>query len=121
MQEKLRKFFEAENARDWESYRQFLHPQVRWRLFGAEEKCIQGAEEYMKVMKGAYEGRDTQFVCQNMEVSDDGGRIAAHLLNDQGERSLDIFDFKDGLIYREYEFLMSVGTEEEARFKEGEA
>ncbi|MDO4719909.1 MAG: nuclear transport factor 2 family protein [Peptostreptococcaceae bacterium] len=112
MQERLRKFFEAENKRDWESYRQFLHPQVRWRLFGAEEKRIEGVEEYMRVMKSAYEGRDTQFVCQKMEVSDDGRRIAAHLLNDQGERSLDIFDFKEGRIYREYEFLMSVGTGE---------
>lgn len=120
MQEKLRKFFEAENARDWESYRQFLHPQVRWQLFGAEEKCIEGAEEYMRVMKDAYEGRDTQFVCQKTEVSDDGGRIAAHLLNDKGERSLDIFDFKDGLIYREYEFLMSVGTAENGESKERE-
>ena len=28
--ERLMAFFEAENKRDWEKYRQFLHPNVRY-------------------------------------------------------------------------------------------
>lgn len=41
-QERLQAFFEAENARDFEAYRMFLHPDVVWRLFGSETKTMTG-------------------------------------------------------------------------------
>lgn len=41
-----------------------------------------------------------------MEISADNTRVIAYLINDKGERSLDIFDFKDNLIFREFEFLL---------------
>ena len=41
-----------------------------------------------------------------MQVSKDGNRIVANLVNELGIRSLDIFDFKNNLIYREYEFIL---------------
>ena len=60
----------------------------------------------MQVIKKAYANSDAQFSCSEMQISRDGNRIAAYLVNDSGVRSLDIFDFKDGMIYREYEFIL---------------
>ncbi len=102
----LEAFFEAENKRDWESYQRFLHAEIVWELFGKKERTICGIQSYMETMQKAYENSEVQFVCQNMQVSNDGNRIAACLVNDLGMRSLDVFDFKDNLIYREYEFLL---------------
>lgn len=105
-EEILQHFFEAENSRDWAAYRRFLHPEVLWQLFGGEDKQIKGVEEYVSAIKKAYANTETRFSCQSMQLSKDGSRIAAYLVNDMGQRSLDIFDFKDGLIIREYEFLL---------------
>jgi len=102
----LNAFFKAENERDWEVYARFLHTEIIWKLFGKEEKTIKGIPGYMKTIKKAYENTDIQFTCQEMRISIDGSRIAACLINDSGTRSLDIFDFKDNLIYREYEFIL---------------
>ena len=99
-------FFKAENERDWELYQQFLHSEISWQLFGKEEKRIVGIENYMQVIKNAYANSDAQFSCSDMQISGDGNRIAAYLINDSGVRSLDIFDFKNGMIYREYEFIL---------------
>ena len=99
-------FFKAENERDWELYQQFLHSEISWQLFGKEEKRIVGIENYMQVIKNAYANSDAQFSCSDMQISGDGNRIAAYLVNDSGVRSLDTFDFKDGMIYREYEFIL---------------
>lgn len=99
-------FFKAENERDWELYQQFLHSEISWQLFGKEEKRIVGIENYMQVIKNAYANSDAQFSCSDMQISGDGNRIAAYLVNDSGVRSLYIFDFKDGMIYREYEFIL---------------
>lgn len=99
-------FFEAENQRDWERYRQFLHPEVIWRLYGAEEKVIRGIENYVTTMQQAYQGTDMRFRCEQMLVSRDDQRIVCYLIDDEGNRSMDIFEFKDSLIYKEYEFLL---------------
>lgn len=99
-------FFKDENERDWELYQQFLHSEISWQLFGKEEKRIVGIENYMQVIKNAYANSDAQFSCSDMQISGDGNRIAAYLVNDSGVRSLDIFDFKNGMIYREYEFIL---------------
>lgn len=105
-EEILKLFFEAENKRDWAAYRQFLHPEVEWTLHKAETKVFVGIEEYMRIIQSAYENTDIQFSCTQMTVSTDGNRIVAHLVNDEGIRSVDIFDFKGDKIYREYEFIM---------------
>lgn len=102
----LTQFFEAENARDWARYRSFLHPEVVWELYGDEVRVIRGVEEYLSVIRAAYADTTIQFTCERMDVSADGNRIVTHLVNDQGERSVDIFEFKDGKIVREYEFLL---------------
>ncbi len=107
-QDILTRFFQAENARDWETYRQFLHPEVKWYLsqFGCELDIIEGQEPYLARIVKAYDQSLTQFSCLDMQISQDGNRIVAHLISDQGKPSVDIFDFKGGLIIREYEFLM---------------
>ncbi|RRD95247.1 nuclear transport factor 2 family protein [Clostridiales bacterium COT073_COT-073] len=104
--EVIEAFFKAENERNWNLYQQFLHPEVSWQLIDKEEKRIIGIENYMQVIKNAYSNSDAQFLCINMHVSGDGNRIATNLVNNSGVRSLDIFDFKDGMIYREYEFIL---------------
>ena len=100
-------FFKAENERDWETYQQFLHSEISWKLFDREEKMIKGIQNYMQVIKKAYENTEIQFQCQDMLISNDGNRIVAYLISDLGVRSLDIFDFEGDLIRGEYEFILN--------------
>lgn len=102
----LARFFEAENRRDWDLYAQFLHPEVVWELHGEKVRVIRGIEEYIKVIKAAYVDSSVQFTCEHMELSADGKRIVTYLVNGLGERSVDIFEFEDGRIVREFEFLL---------------
>ena len=102
----LEAFFKAENERDWEVYQQFLHKEIVWQLFDNETRSIRGIQDCILAMQKAYENSDVRFRCQDMQVSADGSRVVAYLINDIGARSLDIFDFKDDLIYREYEFIL---------------
>ena len=95
-------FFKAENERNWEVYQQFLHEEIVWQLFEKDTRMICGIQDYMQTIKKAYENPDAHFICQDMQVSKDGNRIVANLVNELGIRSLDIFDFKNNLIYREY-------------------
>lgn len=104
--EVLEAFFKAENERHWEAYQQFLHSEISWQLFNKGEKKIVGIQDYMRVIKNAYANTDIRFSCLDMRISGDGNRIVAYLTNDFGARSLDIFDFKEGLIYKEYEFIL---------------
>lgn len=104
--EVLTEFFKAENERDWDTYRKFLHEEVVWVLYGKEERRICGIQQYLQMMQKAYAHTDVQFRCLEMRVSKDGKRVMALLVNEEGAHSLDIFDFQDNLIYREYEFLL---------------
>ena len=99
-------FFKAENERNWEVYQQFLHEEIVWQLFEKDTRMICGIQDYMQTIKKAYENPDAHFICQDMQVSKDGNRIVTHLVNELGIRSLDVFDFKNNLIYREYEFIL---------------
>lgn len=104
--EKLIAFFEAENNRDWKNYRQFLHPNVRWTLHSTEEHIISGIDAYLTTMMKAYTGSDNTFVCESLYQSNTGNRIVTILANSINEYSCDIFEFKDGLICEEYEFVL---------------
>ena len=46
-----------------------------------------------------------------MLESEDGRRIATLLVDADGRRSLDIFEFEDGLIRREWEYLLGCGAD----------
>jgi len=105
---KLAEFFDAENRRDWDNYREFLHPQVEWVL---EEDVIKGRERYCETIVAAYAQSASRF--RTHQVLEAGGRrrIATLLVDTDGRRSLDIFEFEDGLIRREWEFLLGRGAD----------
>lgn len=103
----LARFFEYENGRDWENYRAVLHPQIEWVLFSADEQqSFFGIDAYMDKITAAYRDNNVTFECTQLLVSSDGKRIVARLENSHGETSVDVFEFKEGLIEKEYEFLM---------------
>lgn len=97
-------FFKAENSRDWESYRKFLHTDVTWSLYSKDNSIIQGIDDYMNKIKAAYENMDNQFKWNIISISRDNKRAVTLLEDSYGRESLDIFDFQDGLIVREWEF-----------------
>ena len=105
---KLAEFFDAENRRDWDNYREFLHPQVEWVL---EEDVIKGRERYCETIVAAYAQSASRFRTHQMLESEDRRRIATLLVDTDGRRSLDIFEFEDGLIHREWEFLLGRGAD----------
>ena len=106
----LARFFAAENARDWQGYAAFLHPEIVWTLVdGAAERRIVGRVEYLSVIRHIYEGVSTTFRCVDMRIDEGRSRVASLLVSDGGERSLDVFDFEGGLIRREWEFLLGAG------------
>lgn len=103
----LRAFFEAENKRDWEKYRRFLSPDVVWVLHSKQATIVyNNAEAYVAAMMAAYKDSNNTFVCEALYTSSDGQRITAILKNSLGERSCDIFYFRDGLIVEEHEFIL---------------
>ena len=100
-------FFEAENKRDWSTYRKFLSLDVVWVLYSRQTKTIEGIDDYLTAMVEAYKVCDNTFVCEALHQSSDGNRIVAILMNNLGEQSCDIFEFSDGLIVKEYEFILA--------------
>ncbi len=104
--ELLLAFFEAENKRDWAAYRKYLAPDVVWILHSKQVKTISGIDDYLAAIIKAYEDSDNTFVCESLYQSSDETRVVAILKNNLGERSCDIFDFADGLIIKEYEFVL---------------
>lgn len=107
LSEALERFFAAENARDWVAYATYLHPGVEWRLFdGPVETVVSGRDAYLAAMERAYRGVATQFRPVQILVDDGRNRVVTLLVDDDGERSLDIFDFEDGLVRREWEYLL---------------
>ncbi|HWS30137.1 MAG TPA: nuclear transport factor 2 family protein [Clostridia bacterium] len=103
----LLSFFEAENKRDWLTYRKFLSPDVTWVLYAKQMKIIEGIDAYLTVIMEAYKDSDNLFVCEALYQSGDENRIVAILRNNLGERSCDIFEFSGGLIVKEYEFMLA--------------
>ena len=104
--QKLLTFFEAENKRDWDLYATFLHPEIIWELHTDEKSVISGEVEYLKFIKEAYRKKDAHFICRELHASKNGRRLVTILENDSGELSCDIFEFREGLIHREYEFIL---------------
>ena len=103
----LQLFFEAENRRDWENYKVFLHPNVEWTLFNDKEnQTISGLESYMSKIKTAYGESNDSFSCEIIYSSKSGNRVVAILINNYGQRSTDVFEFENGLIRKEWEFLL---------------
>ncbi len=103
----LMEFFLAENQREWTRYKTFLHPSVEWILFSDSKiQFTYGIRDYMDKIRSAYGKSENSFICEKMITGRNGQRIMAILVNNHGHRSIDIFDFENGLIRNEYEFLM---------------
>nr|WP_314844501.1 nuclear transport factor 2 family protein [Schaalia odontolytica] len=104
--ETLIRFFRAENERDWETYRTFLHPEVVWHLHGERDRTIRGVEDYLQTVRDTYARSDTRFRVEGAHESADGSRVIVLLIDDSEKRSFEVFDIEDGLIRREHEFLL---------------
>ncbi|MGT2754192.1 nuclear transport factor 2 family protein [Streptococcus ovis] len=102
----LQDFFEAENQRNWETYAKFLSPDVVWELHGHITEIIRGKTAYLTRIQEAYHNTSVQFTCKQYEYNAEQSRILTYLVNDYGQVSCDIFEFKDGLIVKEFEFLL---------------
>ena len=102
----LNLFFEAENERDWISYKKFLSPHIVWELHSERILKIEGIENYLNTIKSAYKGNSNTFEIESIVSSKDSSRIVSVLVNNSGERSCDIFEFDNGVIVREYEFIV---------------
>jgi hypothetical protein len=103
--ERLRSFFAAENARDWSKYAEFLHPDVEWFIFDTPGgRVVQGRSRYLDEIVQAYAGSSATFEAELTVVDPAAGRIAAVLVSSTARRSIDIFEFDDELIRREWEF-----------------
>lgn len=107
IRDSLEAFFEAENSRDWQRYATFLHPDVVWTLVdGTTESKAVGRDGYLSAIQHAYDGVPTTFRCVDMIIDPSRSRASSLLIDDTGERSLDVFDLDGGLIRREWEFLL---------------
>lgn len=106
--ELLGAFFDAENRREWGRYVEFLHPDVEWEVSG---RVVRGRDAYLRAITAAYAGADTRFRQHQVISSADDSIVAALLVDNQGNRSLDVFEFEDGLIRREWEYLLGAGED----------
>ncbi|MHB1506979.1 MAG: nuclear transport factor 2 family protein [Cuniculiplasma sp.] len=104
IEEILLKFFDAENNRDWKLYETFLSLDVEWTSYGPPgRKTIVGRAEYVKTMVRAYTNLPAKFEVLNI-VSDLEKGIVMAELQILSRRSVDVFEFEDGLIRREREY-----------------
>jgi len=101
----VRRLFIAENARDWNTLAGLLDTDVTWQLNADETTVIKGRNKYLDRLQAAYEARpSTQF--EVVSWRDTGrGRILCELMDDLGEASVEVFDVRDGLVIREWEFI----------------
>ena len=104
LEEKLIKFFNAENDRDWKLYESFLSEDVEWISYGPpKRKGVIGKEDYVKTMIRAYRDVPDKFKVLNMVSDIERGVVIAEL-EIRSRRSVDIFEFENGLIKREREY-----------------
>ena len=104
LEEKLTNFFNAENDRDWKLYESFLSEDVEWISYGPpKRKVVSGKKDYIKTMIRAYRNIPERFSVLNMVSDIERGVVIAEL-EIRSRRSVDIFEFENGLIKREREY-----------------
>ena len=104
LEEKLTNFFNAENDRDWKLYESFLSEDVQWISYGPpKRKVVSGKKDYIKTMIRAYRNIPERFSVLNMVSDIESGVVIAEL-ELRSRRSVDIFEFENGLIKREREY-----------------
>jgi len=101
---RLLDFFEVENNRDWETYEKFLAPDVEWTAYGPPRRSVvKGRDEYVKTMKKAYKNIKGRFRVLNIAYNSKKNLVMAELELDS-RKSVDVFEFRNGLIWREREY-----------------
>ena len=104
LEEKLIKFFNAENDRDWKLFESFLSEDVEWISYGPpKRKVVSGKKDYIKTMIRAYRNIPERFSVLNMVSDIERGVVIAEL-EIRSRRSVDIFEFENGPIKREREY-----------------
>lgn len=104
LEEKLTNFFNAENDRDWKLYESFLSEDVQWISYGPpKERLCPEKKDYIKTMIRAYRNIPERFSVLNMVSDIERGVVIAEL-ELRSRRSVDIFEFENGLIKREREY-----------------
>ena len=104
LEEKLTNFFNAENDRDWKLYESFLSEDIEWISYGPpKRKVVYGKKDYIKTMIRAYRNIPEKFSVLNMVSDIERGVVIAEL-ELRSRRSVDIFEFENGLIKREREY-----------------
>ena len=104
LEEKLTNFFNAENDRNWKLYESFLSEDVEWISYGPpKQKVVSGRKDYIKTMIRAYRNIPERFTVLNMVSDIERGVVIAEL-ELRSRRSVDIFEFENGLIKREREY-----------------
>ncbi len=104
LEKTLVEFFNAENNRDWDLYETFLSQDVEWISYGPpRRKTVVGKAEYVKTMVRVYQNSSAKFKVLNM-VSDLEKGIVIAELQILSRRSVDVFEFENGLIRREREY-----------------
>ena len=104
LEEKLINFFNAENNLDWKLYESFLSQDVEWISYGPpKRKVVVGKEDYVKTMIRAYRNIPARFKVLNMVSDMERGVVIAEL-ELLSRRSVDVFEFENGLIRREREY-----------------
>ena len=104
LEEKLIKFFNAENNRNWKLYETFLSQDVEWISYGLpRRKVVIGKEDYVKTMIRAYRDVPEKFKVLYMVSDPERGVLIADL-EPLSRRSVDVLEFEDGLIRREREY-----------------
>ncbi len=100
----LLSFFDAENNRDWKSCKRYLSTNVRWVSFEPPKKrVVRGISSYVSAMKRAYRGNRSRFTVETIAADEEKQVAIVELLFD-GRRSVDVFEFENGLIRREREY-----------------
>ncbi|GAA1452452.1 nuclear transport factor 2 family protein [Nesterenkonia lacusekhoensis] len=111
MNDVLDELFAAENARDWTTFRALLHPEVEWTLIGSgTTSVVHGRDAYMNRLEATYESApDAEFTLRR-SLRNDAGLIVTELIDNHGNVSVDVFDVRNGLLRREWEFLLGDGA-----------
>ena len=104
VRETLLALFEAENNREWKTYERYLSTDVEWVSFEPpKKKVVRGISSYLNAMKRAYRGNRSRFTVETI-AADEERQVAIAELYFDGRRSVDVFEFKNGLIHREREY-----------------
>lgn len=107
MDDVLANLFTAENARDWQTFEALLHPDVEWTIVGPDPTVVvSGRRQYMDRILEAYDSAPGARFDVHRSRRNDSGLVVTELVDNVGNVSVDVLEIRDGLVRREWEFLL---------------